>query len=177
MPEIPPRDPFDSDPVGDAARGDESVRATLAAEGQATRSAAAMDRAIGHVTITEAVYICEAATLTDGGKGVRMNAHYLGHDTSVFFVRFDEKVYGYLNQCAHVPMELDWNEGQFFDDSGLYLICSTHGAIYTPESGRCVGGPCRGAKLRALQVEERETPSGRAVYWLPDDAVRPVAAV
>src|ERR1700744_4323678 len=68
MPEIPPRDPFHSDPVGDAARGEESVRATLPADGPATPGAAAMDRAIGHAAITEAVYICEAATLTDGGK-------------------------------------------------------------------------------------------------------------
>ncbi len=106
-----------------------------------------------------------------------MNARFLGREASVFFVRFDGKVYGYLNQCAHVPMELDWNEGQFFDDSGLYLVCATHGAMYGPENGRCLGGPCRGGKLRAVQVEERETPSGRAVFWLPDDSVCPEAAV
>ncbi len=177
MPDIPPRDPLDSDPVRDGARAAEPDRAEPPDAGRGTGGTAAMDRASGHAAITEAVYICEAAGLADGGKGIRVNAHYLGRDASIFFVRFDEKVYGYLNQCAHVPMELDWNEGQFFDDSGLYLICATHGAIYTPESGRCVGGPCRCAKLRALQVEERDTPSGRAVYWLPDDAVRPVAAV
>jgi nitrite reductase/ring-hydroxylating ferredoxin subunit len=135
------------------------------------------DDADRHAPITDAVYICDSAVLLDGGKGVRANARYLGREATIFFVRFDGKVYGYLNQCAHVPMELDWNEGQFFDDSGLYLICATHGAMYTPESGRCVGGPCRGGKLRAVQVEEREIPSGRAVFWLPDGAVCPEAAV
>jgi nitrite reductase/ring-hydroxylating ferredoxin subunit len=171
MPDTKPRDPAGSDPVRDAALTEVRDREA------SPNSPDAMRVSDGHVAITDAVYICDSATLTDGGKGVRTNVQYLGREASIFFIRFDEKVYGYLNQCAHVPMELDWNEGQFFDDSGLYLICATHGAIYTPESGRCVGGPCRGAKLRAVQVEERETPSGRAVYWLPDDAVRPVAAV
>jgi nitrite reductase/ring-hydroxylating ferredoxin subunit len=70
-------------------------------------------------------------------------------------------------------MELDWVEGQFFESSGLYLMCATHGAIYAPDSGRCVGGPCRGARLRALEVEERDTPEGRAVFWLPDGDLQP----
>ncbi|CAB3786976.1 hypothetical protein LMG28138_02334 [Pararobbsia alpina] len=169
MPDIKPCDLTDSDTAGDLARAELRDRA-----GSPVGTDEAPD---GHAAITDGVYICDSATLSDGGKGVRTNVRYLGREASIFFVRFDEKVYGYLNQCAHVPMELDWNEGQFFDDSGLYLICATHGAIYAPESGHCVGGPCRGAKLRAVQVEERETPSGRAVYWLPDDAVRPVAAV
>ena len=78
-----------------------------------------------------------------------------------------------LNRCAHVPMELDWAEGQFFESSGLYLMCATHGAIYAPDTGKCVGGPCRGGRLRALQVDERDTPEGRAVFWLPDGELRP----
>jgi len=84
-------------------------------------------------------------------------------------VRFLGTVYGYLNQCAHVPTELDWQEGQFFDHSGLYLMCATHGAVYEPESGRCVGGPCRGGRLLALQVLECQG----MVYWRPDDAFLP----
>jgi len=176
MPDTKSRDLGDSEPASDLSQPEEGR--DLATDCGAAGQVGCLDGtpvAPSHAAITDGVYICDAATLVDGGKGVRANVHYLGREASIFFVRFDEKVYGYLNQCAHVPMELDWNEGQFFDDSGLYLICATHGAIYAPESGRCVGGPCRGAKLRAVQVQERETPSGRAVYWLPDDAVRPVA--
>ena len=47
-------------------------------------------------------------------------------------------------------------EGEFFDLSGLYLICSTHGATYLPESGRCVAGPCSGRGLVRLRVEETD---------------------
>jgi nitrite reductase/ring-hydroxylating ferredoxin subunit len=47
-------------------------------------------------------------------------------------------------------------EGEFFDDSGLYLICSTHGATYEPHTGFCVGGPCKGKSLQRLEIEERD---------------------
>ncbi len=123
---------------------------------------------------TEAgVRICASDELMDGGAGVRVAAKHRGEDAVVFFVRFGGGVYGYLNRCAHVPMELDWLEGQFFESSGLYLMCATHGAIYEPETGRCVGGPCRGARLHQVTVEEREAPEGRAVFWLPDEVLVP----
>lgn len=124
----------------------------------------------------EAVRVCASDALVDGGAGVRVAARHVDQDAVVFFVRYGGAVYGYLNRCAHVPMELDWVEGQFFESSGLYLMCATHGAVYAPESGRCVGGPCRGGRLRPVTVEERETPDGRAVFWLPDDSLRPALA-
>jgi len=52
-------------------------------------------------------------------------------------------------------VELDWNGGEFFDDSGLYLICSTHGATYLSETGQRVGGSCKGGELQRLAVEEK----------------------
>jgi nitrite reductase/ring-hydroxylating ferredoxin subunit len=63
-----------------------------------------------------------------------------GEDATGFVVRHGGTAYAYLNRCAHVPIELDWNEGEFFESSKLYLMCSTHGAIYIPENGQCAGG-------------------------------------
>lgn len=123
-----------------------------------------------------AVRVCAADELVDGGAGVRRAARYLDGDAVVFFVRYDGRAYGYLNRCAHVPMELDWVEGQFFESSGLYLMCATHGAIYAPDTGLCVGGPCRGARLRPVEVDERDTPEGPAVFWLPDGDLQPAPA-
>ena len=124
--------------------------------------------------MVEPVRVCASDELVDGGAGVRCTATYGGGEAVVFFVRYDGRAYGYLNRCAHVPMELDWSEGQFFESSGLYLMCATHGAIYEPDTGKCVGGPCRGGRLRPVQVDERDSPEGRAVFWLPDDDLRPV---
>src|SRR5258708_26106074 len=52
-------------------------------------------------------------------------------------------------------MELDWQEGVFFDSGGHNLLCSTHGAQYDTRSGRCLGGPCDRPPLVKLKVEER----------------------
>jgi nitrite reductase/ring-hydroxylating ferredoxin subunit len=105
--------------------------------------------------------ICEAAALVDGGPGRRFELLVRGRLLPAFVVRWRGRVYGYVNQCAHVAMELDWQPGQFFEDEGRYLMCATHGAIYEPASGLCVGGPCRGASLLAVPVEERD-----AHIWL-----------
>jgi len=120
------------------------------------------------------VRVCASEDLLERGPGMRRDACVAGKPATVFFVRYVGAAYGYVNRCAHVPMELDWVEGQFFESAGLYLMCATHGAIYAPDTGRCVGGPCRGARLRALRVEEQDTPDGRAVFWLPDGDVQPV---
>ncbi len=120
--------------------------------------------------------VCAADVLLDQGKGLRFPLSAGGHVGTGFVVRFKGKVFAYLNRCAHVPIELDWAEGEFFESSGLYLMCSTHGAIYAPESGRCEGGPCRGGKLRQIAVTEVDN----QVFWRPDDyvtaPVKPAAA-
>ena len=122
--------------------------------------------------VSEQVLICAAEDVVDGGKGVRFALTAGGEDGTGFVVRYGGKPYAYLNRCAHVPIELDWAEGEFFESSGLYLMCSTHGAIYLPESGHCAGGPCKGGRLRPIALHERD---GR-LYWQPDDYLRPARA-
>ena len=100
--------------------------------------------------------ICASSALVDSGSGVRFEVEYFGEPAPAFAVRYRGRVHAYLNRCAHVPMELDWQEGAFFDAAGRYLICSTHGATYDAQSGRCVGGPCNRGALVKLRVEERD---------------------
>ena len=100
--------------------------------------------------------ICDSAALEDGGKGVRFTVTRQGRELPAFVVRFDGTPCAFLNQCAHVPMELDWNQGNFFDSDGLTIMCSTHGAMYDPATGKCVAGPCRGSSLIPVPVVERD---------------------
>lgn len=100
--------------------------------------------------------ICASAELADGGAGVRFTIRYHGQDEPAFVIRFRGKTYAYLNRCAHVPIEIDWDHGKFFDHSGLYLVCATHGALYLPETGRCALGRCNGRGLVPLAVNERD---------------------
>ena len=97
--------------------------------------------------------ICASADLTEAGLGVRFP---LDDATNGFAIRFQNRVSAYVNRCPHSGTELDWQPGDFFEESGLYLVCSTHGAIFEPDTGKCVAGPCRGASLEPLQVRERE---------------------
>lgn len=107
--------------------------------------------------------ICASEALAEGGDGVRFVVDEFGLEVPAFAIRFRGRVHAYVNRCAHVPVELDWVEGAFFDLERRLIMCATHGAVYDPESGRCLGGPCRGASLRPVHVVEREG----AVWLLP----------
>lgn len=119
------------------------------------------------------ILICAGVRVTDGGRGVRFPVLAGGEPATAFVIRYAGKPYAYLNRCAHVPIELDWSEGEFFESSGLYLMCATHGAVYIPSSGQCAGGPCRGGRLRPVALAEHDG----NLYWQPDDYIRPPTIV
>ena len=106
--------------------------------------------------------ICASSALADSGRGVRFEVEYFGAPAPAFAVRYAGRVHAYLNRCAHVAMELDWQDGMFFDLGGVDLLCSTHGATYEASSGRCLGGPCNRTPLVKLRIEERDG----AVYFM-----------
>ncbi|NJD88021.1 MAG: Rieske 2Fe-2S domain-containing protein [Betaproteobacteria bacterium] len=100
--------------------------------------------------------ICESAELAEAGAGIRFDWAPAGGPGKGFVVRHDGVARAFVNRCPHVGTELDWQPGEFFEETGLYLICSTHGAIFEPSTGLCVAGPCRGARLEAIAVEESQ---------------------
>ena len=103
-----------------------------------------------------AVALCASAALADGGAAHLFDVLLWRAPARAFALRFEGRVVAYLNRCAHIAMELDWKPGKFLDAEGEYLICSTHGALYAPESGACRGGPCRGAPLAGLNMFEAD---------------------
>ena len=108
--------------------------------------------------------ICDAQDLVDSGEGLRFEVRTGAHSEPAFAIRFEGRIHAYLNRCAHMPMELDWKPGRFFDAEGLLLVCSTHGAVYLPDSGKCVGGPCLEGALQPVEIEERD-----GKVWLKDE--------
>jgi nitrite reductase/ring-hydroxylating ferredoxin subunit len=100
--------------------------------------------------------ICASRELVDSGRGVRFEVEYFGEPAPAFAIRYRGHAHGYLNRCAHVAMELDWQEGVFFDSAGRDLVCGTHGAVYEAATGRCIEGPCIRSRLVKLKIEERD---------------------
>jgi nitrite reductase/ring-hydroxylating ferredoxin subunit len=104
--------------------------------------------------------LCASNDLAERGMAVPFDVVHGGQTCRAFAVRFEGRVVAYLNRCAHVAMEMDWRPNRFFDDSGRWLLCATHGAAYEPANGACAGGPCRGG-LIPVPVVERDG----VIYW------------
>jgi nitrite reductase/ring-hydroxylating ferredoxin subunit len=108
----------------------------------------------------ELVPLCNAADLADGGIAVPFDVLYGGQTCRAFAIRYRGQAHAYLNRCTHVAMEMDWQPNRFFDDTGRWLLCGTHGAAYQPDTGACAGGPCRGSLVR-IDLTEKDG----VVHW------------
>ncbi|WP_159917741.1 Rieske 2Fe-2S domain-containing protein [Pantoea sp. 18069] len=115
------------------------------------------------------VFLCRSEDLREGGLAVPFDVVHAGARWRAFAVRFEGRAQAYLNRCTHIPMELDWQPNQVFDDSGQWLLCATHGAAYAPDTGACVGGPCRGGLVKIALCEARGV-----VHWHTSDDLYPV---
>ena len=113
--------------------------------------------------------LCASDALEERGKAVVFDVMQWRRPERAFVLRFDGEVHAYLNRCAHVPTEMDWQEGEFLDGDKQYIMCSIHGAVYDPKTGRCVTGMCGRMGLTKLRVEERE----QQVYWYPSRDTKP----
>ena len=97
-----------------------------------------------------------------GSKGFDMD---LGEErVSLFVVRRDNEVYGYINSCPHTGVALEWVPDQFLDADGSFIECATHGALFTIEEGKCVSGPCAGDRLKPVRLSVDDD----VIYWLID---------
>lgn len=74
----------------------------------------------------------------------------------VCVIRQGEQVYGYLNSCPHTGGPMDWVPGQFLNEDGTLIQCSTHGALFRIKDGLCVSGPCAGECLTPVRLLQRD---------------------
>ena len=57
----------------------------------------------------------------------------------------------YINSCPHLGIRLEWQPHQFLDVDGHYIQCSSHGALFRPDNGLCISGPCTNQSLQAVE--------------------------
>jgi nitrite reductase/ring-hydroxylating ferredoxin subunit len=122
-------------------------------------------------TVLAAQPLCTSEALAEKGRAVLFDVRFVGAPARAFALRFDGRVVAYLNRCAHLSVEMDWQPGEFLDAGREYIVCAIHGASYEPGSGRCAGGPCGRGRLMAIDVVERD---GR-VCWYPSRDIQPLA--
>lgn len=116
--------------------------------------------------------LCASSALVDGGRAVLFDVLADGYVCRAFAVRYQGQAHAYLNRCGHIPMEMDYVEGQFFDATGQWLMCATHGAAYSPDFGQCVEGPC----ARGLVKIPLSEVAGK-VRWHTSSTLKPSGAL
>ena len=70
-----------------------------------------------------------------------------------FVVRCGNGVRGYVNRCPHAGHPLDLRPHRFLTPDRAMILCSSHGALFEKDAGRCLAGPCAGESLRAVPLE------------------------
>jgi nitrite reductase/ring-hydroxylating ferredoxin subunit len=84
-------------------------------------------------------------------------------------VRTARGVRAWRNLCRHLSVPLDHADpGRVITGDRRHLVCSQHGALYRPEDGLCIAGPCRGAALRPLQIAVTQGMVCLDISSLPD---------
>jgi nitrite reductase/ring-hydroxylating ferredoxin subunit len=76
-----------------------------------------------------------------------------------FAINHEGRTYAYVNCCPHNGTALDLSPNEFLTEDGSMLECATHGALFAPDTGFCLAGPCAGDLLTPLPVRIE----GRAV--------------
>jgi nitrite reductase/ring-hydroxylating ferredoxin subunit len=95
--------------------------------------------------------LCELSALGDpGAQGFVFGAD--GATFRGFVVRRGDRVAGYLDRCPHIGAPLALTPTAYLTGRGDHIICATHGALFRPDDGRCVAGPCVGRPLQPWPV-------------------------
>ena len=93
---------------------------------------------LAHLNDLDATGAC-AVTLPDGRAGLVVRVH--------------GRLHGYENRCPHRDSRLDIAPHRFLAEGGELIQCAHHGALFLPESGECVAGPCQYQSLEPLALE------------------------
>jgi nitrite reductase/ring-hydroxylating ferredoxin subunit len=75
-----------------------------------------------------------------------------GEPTEAFLANFRGEFVAFINRCVHLPISLDLDDNDFFTCDGKFFVCKTHGSVYEPHGGKCIGGPGQGKSLERLPV-------------------------
>jgi nitrite reductase/ring-hydroxylating ferredoxin subunit len=97
-----------------------------------------------------ATFLCLESQLEEGNaKG--FDPWGEGRDT-VIALLWHGSVRVYRNLCPHLNVSMQYRKDRFMSGDRQHIVCFAHGALFRPESGECVLGPCLGQGLWSLPV-------------------------
>lgn len=70
-----------------------------------------------------------------------------------FVVRQGVDVFGYVDRCPHMGVSLARELDAYMAPMRDLVVCGWHGALFRVRDGRCIAGPCTGARLTPWPVE------------------------
>jgi nitrite reductase/ring-hydroxylating ferredoxin subunit len=102
--------------------------------------------------VVSGTVVCTLAELAaTGSRGFRLGEG--DWPLRGFVVRLaDGSVRAWVNSCPHAGHPLDLSPHRFLNAAGTLIQCASHGALFAPDTGVCVAGPCPGRRLRSLPV-------------------------
>jgi nitrite reductase/ring-hydroxylating ferredoxin subunit len=107
-------------------------------------------RRVGALTVPEP--LCRADAIAEGAaRGFALGSGFARR--LVLVLRKNGILRAYVDSCPHAGTPLEMAADDFFDRDGRYLLCRTHGALFRPEDGVCVAGPCIGARLKPVPID------------------------
>jgi nitrite reductase/ring-hydroxylating ferredoxin subunit len=94
--------------------------------------------------------VCAESAVPDGGA---LEFEVGGGDWPFrgFLVRHAGALRAFANVCPHKRYPLNMVEHAFRVPGEALVRCAQHGALFDPDSGQCLAGPCAGRSLLRLE--------------------------
>ncbi|MDH4559932.1 Rieske (2Fe-2S) protein [Pseudomonas sp. BN411] len=96
-------------------------------------------------------FLCREDQLEEG-RALGFDPWGEGRDT-VLALLWRGQVRVYRNLCPHLDVAMQYRKDRFMSGDGQHIVCFAHGALFQPDNGFCVLGPCLGQSLQALTVQ------------------------
>ena len=101
------------------------------------------------------IFLCRTADLADPGTA-NVVLDEGDDELDVVIVMSGGSTRAYINRCPHQFIPLETFPNHFLTTDKRHLVCSGHGALFEPQTGLCVHGPCAGQRLQRLNLAEKE---------------------
>jgi nitrite reductase/ring-hydroxylating ferredoxin subunit len=103
--------------------------------------------------VASSKFLCRSETVIEG-EFIELDAEFDGQRRFLVATRHNNQARAWLNVCPHQGRPLNWAPNRFLKDEHGNLVCAAHGAVFEPDAGRCISGPCRNAVLTSVPLED-----------------------